>query len=839
MNDDEDLIYDQTLLLRKETKHTGYSKWCQKFSKTLCLSLAFFTLGLCIAIPGPTLLDLGDRVNTDTTHMALIFSARSVGYLLGALVGGFLFDIFDKQLLLTVTLFLASVATVIIPWAATLVILAVMFSLQGVAMGLLDTGGNVFCVRLWGGKSPPYMQALHFAFGIGAFIAPLIAQPFLSSPNLNTTSPLQGNIPIIKSGVILHYNDSEHGRFRRDNQDGSWIDINSYLANSHSSNILIRRDTTNESWIDINSYVNASTSNISLSGNAGQNDTVSVITTSTTTSQPPPIRHKPSITNAEFLPDTHRDGSQVKTHLDTNKIIDDMAGEQPPEPPPNTPNDGGDESKQDTKRLEPNETLSDFTGSALNTSVKTNQANTINENVTSTIVLSNTSSISTTTPKMNKSTPISFSVPPTTTTHKPTTSTITPSTTTPTTPTTTPTPTTSTTTPTTATPKPTPSTTTLKPSTSTTSPKTTHSKTSTHKVILTPTHKPTTVTSSPATSKDAEQDHPGQITDESNSNETTTMLPSTTKGHKPTETKDLFDSVISQIKNMSRIQFAYSIIALLLFVNSTLFLVSYCLTKRKPDAEDIDDYREMRMHEENNCVRMLTLVFSFFFFFCYVGMETTFGGLIMTFAVESAHWTKSQGAIVTAIFWGSLAVGRGFAIFISNCCAPRTMLIIDLVFMMIGSLILAFGVQPVKILLWLGTVFLGIGLSSVFPTSVTWIEQYFKITGKSTAVFVTGSAIGQMTLPVATGYLYENYDKLYLMYIVAVLGVLMVVFYIIMQCLASRSSRTVSGGFLRLDDLDTDVPAYSATNDSTTRHRKHMPVHNGYDLLMQDAEDEF
>lgn len=99
--------------------------------------------GLCIAIPGPTLLDLGDRVNTDTTHMALIFSARSVGYLLGALIGGFLFDIFDKQLLLTATLFLASVATVIIPWAATLVILAVMFSLQGVAMGLLDTGGYI------------------------------------------------------------------------------------------------------------------------------------------------------------------------------------------------------------------------------------------------------------------------------------------------------------------------------------------------------------------------------------------------------------------------------------------------------------------------------------------------------------------------------------------------------------------------------------------------------------------------------------------------------------------------------------------------------------------------
>jgi len=44
MDEDEDLIYDQTLLLRKEIKPSSYSKWCQKFTKTICLSLAFFTL---------------------------------------------------------------------------------------------------------------------------------------------------------------------------------------------------------------------------------------------------------------------------------------------------------------------------------------------------------------------------------------------------------------------------------------------------------------------------------------------------------------------------------------------------------------------------------------------------------------------------------------------------------------------------------------------------------------------------------------------------------------------------------------------------------------------------
>lgn len=76
--------------------------------------------------------------------MALIFTARSVGYLLGSLVGGFLFDHFDKQLLLMVTLIVAAMATSIIPWSLTLAVLTVLMSLQGMSMGVLDTGKTVF-----------------------------------------------------------------------------------------------------------------------------------------------------------------------------------------------------------------------------------------------------------------------------------------------------------------------------------------------------------------------------------------------------------------------------------------------------------------------------------------------------------------------------------------------------------------------------------------------------------------------------------------------------------------------------------------------------------------------
>ena len=49
-------------------------------------------------------------------------------------------------------------------------------------MFLLFAGANIVCLRMWGNRSSPFMQALHFSFALGAFIAPLLAGPFISNP---------------------------------------------------------------------------------------------------------------------------------------------------------------------------------------------------------------------------------------------------------------------------------------------------------------------------------------------------------------------------------------------------------------------------------------------------------------------------------------------------------------------------------------------------------------------------------------------------------------------------------------------------------------------------------
>ena len=70
--------------------------------------------------------------------------------------------------------------------------------------------------------------------------------------------------------------------------------------------------------------------------------------------------------------------------------------------------------------------------------------------------------------------------------------------------------------------------------------------------------------------------------------------------------------------------------------------------------------------------------------------------------------------------------------------------------------------------LWLGSIFLGISLASVFPTFIALAEDRMHITGAIRGWFLVGGGLGGMTLPVAMGYAFDNIGPSALMIIVFV-----------------------------------------------------------------------
>ncbi|XP_070572014.1 sodium-dependent glucose transporter 1B-like isoform X2 [Ptychodera flava] len=131
------------------------------------------------AISGPTLLDLQFQVQSTFEQIALVLSVSNIGYFFGSIAGGLLFDRFDNNLLLALTMVGLAVLGALVPWCPVFGVLILNCVFWGCTKACLDTGGNVYCVNLWGKESGPYMQAIHFTFALGSTIAPLIAGPFL------------------------------------------------------------------------------------------------------------------------------------------------------------------------------------------------------------------------------------------------------------------------------------------------------------------------------------------------------------------------------------------------------------------------------------------------------------------------------------------------------------------------------------------------------------------------------------------------------------------------------------------------------------------------------------
>jgi len=135
---------------------------------------SFGLLGLMLTSIGPSLDALQAQSGSSTEAIALLFTATSLGYIAGSLLGGRLYARFAGNRIQPAAMLLLAVLTLTVPQLGSLGLLLLVFALIGVPLGVLDVGGNTLLVWLYRAEVPPYMNALHLSFGVGAFIGPLV-----------------------------------------------------------------------------------------------------------------------------------------------------------------------------------------------------------------------------------------------------------------------------------------------------------------------------------------------------------------------------------------------------------------------------------------------------------------------------------------------------------------------------------------------------------------------------------------------------------------------------------------------------------------------------------------
>jgi len=143
--------------------------------RTALYYLSFIALGLSSASFGPTLPGLAQHTGSRLNEISFLFTARALGYLIGSFRGGRLYDRFKQgQRIMAACLVGMSVCLAIIPTLPWLWLLTGVLFMLGVMEAGLDVGGNVLLVRVHGERVDPFMNGLHFFFGIGAVLSPII-----------------------------------------------------------------------------------------------------------------------------------------------------------------------------------------------------------------------------------------------------------------------------------------------------------------------------------------------------------------------------------------------------------------------------------------------------------------------------------------------------------------------------------------------------------------------------------------------------------------------------------------------------------------------------------------
>lgn len=131
-------------------------------------------VGLMVGILGPLLGDLARQTQSTLQGISLILAMRPLGYLGGTLLSGRLLDRHPGHPILAGAVALSAVALSLMPLAPALAVLAILVLIMGFAQGIMDVGSNTLIVWVFHEKVGPYLNGLHFCFGLGAFLGPML-----------------------------------------------------------------------------------------------------------------------------------------------------------------------------------------------------------------------------------------------------------------------------------------------------------------------------------------------------------------------------------------------------------------------------------------------------------------------------------------------------------------------------------------------------------------------------------------------------------------------------------------------------------------------------------------
>jgi FHS family Na+ dependent glucose MFS transporter 1 len=134
---------------------------------------SFLMVGISLTFLGPALSELRDRSGSGIGGIGVLFAAQSIGYVIGSLAAGRLYDRFNGHRVFAAALLIIGFGMFLLPMFNSIGALIVVFVVIGVGSSSSDVGANLLLMWTLRANSGRAMNTLHLFFGFGALLAPL------------------------------------------------------------------------------------------------------------------------------------------------------------------------------------------------------------------------------------------------------------------------------------------------------------------------------------------------------------------------------------------------------------------------------------------------------------------------------------------------------------------------------------------------------------------------------------------------------------------------------------------------------------------------------------------
>lgn len=135
---------------------------------------SFIALGLIAGLLGPSLPAFAANTGSSLRQLSSLFLLSSLGYMLGSYGVGLYLNKVKGHRVIAAALFFMAIFVGLLPVVKSLWLLVAIFFFLGVAQSHLDVGENTLLIWLHGSQVTGFMNGLHFFFGVGTLLAPLL-----------------------------------------------------------------------------------------------------------------------------------------------------------------------------------------------------------------------------------------------------------------------------------------------------------------------------------------------------------------------------------------------------------------------------------------------------------------------------------------------------------------------------------------------------------------------------------------------------------------------------------------------------------------------------------------